>query len=83
MNAKEYKIRVDTERLKGIRKKAGMTQTQVANELGISMAAYQSKESGEFGFKDSEKLMIHNLFNMSFQEFDEILYGGMLAKMMF
>lgn len=81
MDKRDYEIRVDTERLKAARKRAKITQAEAADKLGISMGAYKSKEAGETSFKDSEKLMLFDLFHMTYDEFDEILFGGKLEEM--
>lgn len=80
VDAMDYDVKVDSERLKKIRKLSHMTQTEVAEKMGISMASYQAKESGDTKFKEREKFMLRQLFNLSFEEFDEILYGGLLRK---
>ena len=81
MEKQDYNIVIDSERLKAIRKRAGMTQPEVAKSIGISSAAYHKKETGKSDFNDSEKLALYDLFKMTFEEFDEILYGGRLKNM--
>ena len=80
MNVHDYDIKTDSKRLKMIRKRAKLTQEEAASQMGINRWTYQSKESGESVFKDSEKLMMQHLYNMSFEEFDEVLYGGSVVQ---
>lgn len=81
MNKHDYDVRVDSDKLRAMRKRERLTQSEVADKLGISIGAYKSKESGETSFKDSEKLMLFDLLHMSYDEFDKILFGGKLAEM--
>lgn len=45
-NKNKYKCSVESEAVKRIRGKVGMTQAQVANALGVSLRAIQSYEQG-------------------------------------
>lgn len=81
MDKQDYIIRVDSERLKAIRKRSRIAQSEAAEMLGMSIGAYKSKESGKTFLKDYEKLMMRDLFHMSYDEFDKILYGGKLGEM--
>lgn len=82
MNVQDYDIRVNPVLLKAIRQRAKLTQKEAAQKMGISLSGYLKKETGEERFKDYEKFMMKDMYHMSFQEFDDILYGGMLAKSM-
>ena len=81
MDKHDYNIKVDSERLRAIRKRARITQSKAAQMLGMSIGAYKSKEAGDSALKDSEKLMLRDLFHMSYDEFDKILFGGRLGEM--
>ncbi|HPD88718.1 MAG TPA: helix-turn-helix transcriptional regulator [Oscillospiraceae bacterium] len=53
------------EKLKNIRKKNGMSQEDLADQLGVSRQAVSKWENGQ-GFPETEKLMqISSLFNVS------------------
>lgn len=45
-----------------LRKKAGMTQAEIAAKLAISEASYRSKELGHTDFKSSEMFLIADIF---------------------
>ncbi len=56
MSRGEHKNMKLAERLKELRQKKGVTQTQVADYLGLKLRAYQYYESGEHR-PEYEKLM--------------------------
>lgn len=45
-----------------LRKKANLTQKQMAKKLGVSEATYRAKELGQTDFKMSEMFKIANFF---------------------
>ncbi|MGT2755408.1 helix-turn-helix transcriptional regulator [Streptococcus ovis] len=45
-----------------LRKKAGLTQAQMAEKIEISEASYRSKELGYTDFKSSEMFLIADIF---------------------
>lgn len=49
-------------RVLGYRKMAGLTQADMARELGISEATYRLKEKGRYSFKDTEISKIISVF---------------------
>ncbi|OFK62563.1 hypothetical protein HMPREF2811_02580 [Globicatella sp. HMSC072A10] len=49
-------------KLVGLRSSLSMTQTDMANYLGISTQSYWNKENGRRPFSDNEKIKIKNLF---------------------
>lgn len=52
-----------TEKVKGYRNIAGMTQAELAKKLGISVQSYRNKEKGRVAFKDSEKIVIRDMLD--------------------
>ena len=55
-------------RLIEARKKAGMTQEELANKIGISVVSYGSKENGKIDFKLSECFKIAKILNKDFSD---------------
>lgn len=51
------------EKVKGYRNIAGLTQSELARLLGISVQSYRNKEKGRVAFKDSEKVIIRDLIS--------------------
>lgn len=62
--------------LAGYRKMLGVTQTDMANRLGISKQAYYRKEKNLVPFSDKEKVMIKEMLIQIFPEItiDEIFF---------
>lgn len=62
--------------LAGYRKMLGVTQTDMANRLGISKQAYYRKEKKLVPFSDKEKVMIKEMLIQIFPEItiDEIFF---------
>lgn len=56
------------QKLKAERALLGLTQTDVAKQLGISLTSYASKERGEKEFTLSEIKKLLELFNKKFEE---------------
>lgn len=81
MDINDYTVRVDSAKLREIRKRAKYTQTEIAEKLNITMGSYQSKETGRCAFKDREKFMLADLFGMTYDEFDDVMFGGKLKVM--
>jgi len=48
-------------KVKGFRNYLGLNQTQMANRLGISLAAYRNKEQGKTEWKDNERIIIKEM----------------------
>ena len=51
-----------------LRKKAGLTQADMANKLDISEVTYRSKELGHTDFKSSEMFLIADIFKKDIGE---------------
>ncbi|KAA9242800.1 MULTISPECIES: helix-turn-helix transcriptional regulator [Aerococcus] len=54
-------------KIKGYRNMLGLTQSDMAKELGISKQAMHLKEVGKIPFKDSEKRIVLNIFKQADQ----------------
>ena len=61
-------------KLKGLRAERGLTQTDVANAIGVTVATYCRKEAGEQDFYRREIEGIMKLFGRSYEE----LFGNPL-----
>lgn len=51
-----------------LRRERGLSQTDVANLLNISVSAYQNKETGKSSFRDYEMFIISKHFDRSIEE---------------
>lgn len=69
-------------RLVGFRKMLGYTQKDMANDLGISLTAYLSKEKGYTDFRPSEMEKIKILLEPIFPNItiDAIFFANMQRK---
>lgn len=65
-----------------IRRFMGMSQTDLANVLQISLQAYYKKEKGKTAFNDGEKIIIKNLFSEDFPEItmEELFFNQEVSK---
>lgn len=54
------------EKIRQLRRYYGLTQTNMANILGVSLQTYWKKEKGETAFNDTEKQKIKDLFSKDF-----------------
>ncbi|ELY5748096.1 helix-turn-helix transcriptional regulator [Streptococcus uberis] len=63
-------------KVRGYRTMLGLTQKEMADELGISKQSYYNKENGIVSFRDSEKIQIKNLVVQLFPSItiDEIFF---------
>lgn len=66
----EHKL--DNEKIKQIRKKLGLNQTQMAKELGVSMRTVQNWEGGKRTIPDWVSINIRNM-SASFNEKEEVV----------
>lgn len=55
-------------RLKAKRVELGLTQTDVANKLGIDISTYNAKEQGKRPFTIKEILMLLNILKCKFED---------------
>ncbi len=61
--------------LKGARVRMGYDLAKAGKLLGITKQGYLKKEkSGKFS--DAEKLILINAFGLTYDQFNEIFYGG-------
>ena len=56
------------------REKAKLTQSYVADKLGISQQAYSKKEIGDRGFNAKELLLLERILKVTFAE----MFGDLL-----
>ena len=65
-----------------LRKFSGLTQSDMAKELGISLQWYWQKEKGLTEFNDKEKLIIKAIFNKDFPDLtiDAIFFDDEVPK---
>lgn len=54
--------------LQQLRKEAGLTQAELAKELGISEVSYRQKEKGQRSFTQDEMFFLSIFFNKSIQD---------------
>ena len=64
--------------LKAERNRLRYKQRQMAEKLGISLAAYNSKENGKSSFTDDEKKTISQMLHFTPYQMNKILYDGLL-----
>ena len=64
--------------VRGGREWIGYDQQDVADYLGITVAAYRKKESGGSTFTDEQKVKLAELFGWSAEQMNDYLYGGIL-----
>ena len=55
-------------KLKGKRVEKGMTQTDMAKQIGIAVATYNHKENGSATFSFNEILKILNILECKFED---------------
>ncbi|EGQ3229741.1 helix-turn-helix domain-containing protein [Staphylococcus pseudintermedius] len=60
----------------------GMSQSEMASKMNISVQSYSKKENGKVAFKDSEKVLFKNLLLPYFNNItiDEIFFANELSK---
>ena len=54
------------DKIKGYRKMLRLTQSDMAELLGISLSAYNKREQGYIEFSDSEKIIVRDLITKHF-----------------
>ena len=60
------------------RVKVGLSQTDLARKLGISNTAMSNKELGIAQFKDSEKIKLCKILNLTLSQFNDCFFDGKL-----
>ncbi|MDT2864286.1 helix-turn-helix transcriptional regulator [Vagococcus carniphilus] len=65
-----------------MRRFAGLTQTDVAKILKVSLQTYYKKENGKTPFNDDEKIILKELFSKDFPEvtIDELFFNQKVSK---
>lgn len=68
--------------LSNYRKFVGLTQTQMAEVLGVSLQSYWKKENGKTPFSDKEKIKVKKLLLPYFPEIkiDDIFFNQKVSK---
>ena len=64
--------------LREARKRAGLTEEQVAEKLNIPVSAYRQREKGKVLISLAECAILSKLFGLSLQEFNDIFFRSNL-----
>lgn len=56
----------------------GLTQTDVAEMLGVTLGTYSNKLNGRSFFTDDEKVALAGILSLSLEEMNEAFYEGRL-----
>ena len=64
--------------IKVARLRKGLSQRDMARQLGVSASSYQKKEQGYVRFSDDEKLKITEILGLTYDQFNDIFYDGKL-----
>ena len=64
--------------VRGGREWIGYDQQDVADYLGITLAAYRKKEAGISTFTDEQKVKLAELFGWTIEQMNDYLYDGIL-----
>lgn len=69
-------------KISNYRRFKGLTQTDVANMLGISLQSYSRKELEKVPFNDNEKIFVLNLFKGDFPNLtiDKLFFEHKVSK---
>ena len=67
-------------RLAGIRRTHGYSQQYVADALGIPLSTFRAKETGRTKFDDKQKAKLKQIYDLSWNDFNEVLYDGLLPN---
>jgi len=54
------------------------SRMDIAKSLGMKISLYYKKERGYIKFSDDEKILLSKILNMTFEEWNNIFYDGML-----
>jgi transcriptional regulator with XRE-family HTH domain len=74
------KVKTKTNMLKARRVQYDYSQTDVAENLNMTMTTYGKKERGDLDFSQSEIYTLKNLLHMNNEEFFEIFFTEILPK---
>jgi len=66
--------------LKSKRVLNGLTQEQIAKEIGMNPKSYNMKENGKYKFSLEEAAKISNTLKLSLEEFNDIFLQTKLPK---
>ncbi len=64
--------------IKGARTRLGLTQNDVAKQLGISVYSYQKKESGKIPFTEKQKFGVAKILGLDLVQMNDFLFDRQL-----
>jgi DNA-binding XRE family transcriptional regulator len=64
--------------IKAQRIRLGLTQENVATELGMNVHTYRKKENGGSTFSEDEKLSLANVLHLCPEQLNDFLFDGKL-----
>lgn len=64
--------------IKGARTRLGLTQNEMAEQLGISVHSYQKKESGKIPFTEKQKFGVARILGLDLVQMNEFLFDRQL-----
>lgn len=62
--------------IKGARTRLGISQSEVADQLGIESKTYQKKESGKLPFTETQKFQLAKILGLNPVQVDDWLFDG-------
>ena len=74
------KVKTKTNMLKARRVQYDYSQTDVAEELDMTMTTYGKKERGDLDFSQSEIYTLKNLLHLTEEEVFEFFFSELLPK---
>ena len=69
-----------TNKLKGYRVSQGITQPEIAGNMGMTAKTYNHKENGKVSFKIEEVCKLATILGMSIEDVNEIFFGNKLTS---
>lgn len=69
---------MDSVSVKCQRMRLGLTQSDVAKEMGVATRSYCNMENGLTKMTDAEKVHLMNVLKMSLRQMNDWLYDGVL-----
>lgn len=64
--------------IKGARTRLGLTQNDMAKQLGISVHSYQKKESGKIPFTEKQKFGVAKILGLDLVQMNDFLFDRQL-----
>lgn len=62
--------------IKGARTRLGISQSEVAKQLGMESQTYQKKESGKLSFTEEQKFQLAKILGLNPMQVDDWLFDG-------